>query len=722
MARVWSTAGTYAPVFLIFLSVVGLGASAWFLVSDAAVVGALWVGTLPSAAAAVIVARRSSEETRRERRLRSAIEADRLTLEEERAAFLAERSSTQQRLALIETSLVDRAAALDWTPSPAKTSRIEPAELKHDETVERLIDDATERVFDALREGKYVRQDRFESRLFWEDVGALVRDVAAVYQPGADKAWLEVDARQLAIAAHRTILRVSLRLEQAPAAPPSRKLSDIVRWTETYRSGQSLLEYAKPLMDYTPWLYRLVRVLAGANPATLGLSVIVFELVKKAGFRVSVDVMERYFKGIVRDFMTAVGQEAANVYGGAYGRRSKVWITGAEAVYLARQASESRPMLTEVVRLLDELDFRDEIDRRALQRALVAPQFEPQRADWMAIEDRTEVLERIEALYASHPTAMSAKTLAKWKAGLEARLGHRSRLEARNEDVHAPAQLESIAHSLARWALARGLPKDALEDRLRDAQALVSLEDQERDDLILGVIEQIGDGQTPIDDAEAALPRFDLTEAQTKAYVDDLLGLMTRLRPWGPTPDLELLDEVARRFRVDGIKLRTRLGAGYVSALAEHLQPQSPLKKLPPGAAYAALVCLETEEEWDFIEDGKRIMLRADADKTDKAALRTLQRELSRGAGMWLLVSTRRAILLRKTEVQTLSASAEQVWEGRFEDPSVRVEQPGRWGWRTPTAHGGRWRLPDETVTASDLALEIGRAGAQRLLEGIAST
>ena len=711
-----SVIGTYWPVLLIAVSVLGLAAGSWLLIADPITMGVLWLAALPAAVAAVITARRSRRTAERERKLRAAVEADKIHLEEARAAWETEYTSQQRRLEAIEARLVDQAAALAWTPRPPDQAPVPAELLQRDEAVDRLIDTTTDRVFEALREGKYVRNDRFESRLFWDDVGTLVREVAAVYQPGADKAWLQTDARQLALAVHRAALRVSLRLEQLPTAPSSRKLADIVKWTETYRSGQSLLEYAKPLMTYVPWLYRLVRVLAGANPATLGLSVILFEIMKKAGFQISVEVMERYLKGLVREFLTAVGQEAANVYGGAYGRRSKAWVLGAEAVHLAREASESRAMFAAVVRLLDELELRDEVDRRALHRALVAPSFEPGRADWLPIEDRTDVLEKVEALFEAHPPAMAPRALARWKTGLESRLGHRSRLEIEGGTVHDQAQLESIARSLASWGRLRGAAGSVVHVELAKAAALAELEEEERSRLMQSVVDELD----RVFDGRASLPRFDLTEPRKKAYIEDLIGLMGRLRPWGPEPDFAYIEEVARRFRLDPTKLRAQLGVRYVATLGEQLDAAAPTKKLPPGAAFAALVALDPDEQWDFAEDQKRLLLPTDASKDDKKVLRELQRELLRGAGLWLLASPQRAIVLRKADIQALSAaSSKVVWEGRFADPSVRLERSKGLVRRSASAHGGTWSLPHETSPPTGLGLELSAAGGDRIAKGI---
>ena len=707
--------GTYWPVFLIAVSVFALAIGSWLLVAEPLTVGALWLTTLPAAIAAVITATRNRAAAERERRLRSGIEADKLRLEEEKEAWALHRKDEQRQLEAIRRHIVDQAASLAWSPKPVDDAPVDPELLRRDEAVDRAIEATTDRVFEALREGKYVRNDQFESRLFWGDVGSLVREVAAIYQPGGDKAWLETDARQLALAAHRAALRVSLRLEQLPTAPSSRKLADIVKWTETYRSGQSLLDYAKPLMTYVPWLYRLVRVLAGANPATLGLSVILFELMKKAGFQFSVEVLERYFKTLVREFLTAVGQEAANVYGGTYGRRNRAWVLGAEAVLLAREAAQSRQMLAAVVQLLDDLDLRDEVDRRALQRALVAASFDPGRADWLAIEDRTEVLERIEALFEAHPHAMEPAAVAKWKAGLESRLGHRSRLDVDGGTVHDQAQLESIVRSLATWGRARGAAAEPLRAKLDASRTLSEVNEEERNEILRTTLARsYGPGES------VPLPRFDLTNARKEAYIDDLIDLMGALRPWGPAPDLGFVNEVARRFRLDPMKLRTRLGASYVSTLAANLDAKSSLKKMPAGAAFAALVCLEADETWDFVEDGRRILVPDDASKDDKKALRDAQRELTRGAGLWLLISERRAVLLRKPEVQEMSAGSSQVvWEGRFADPSVRVERSKGLAWTSAAAYGGRWTLPSSIDGMSGLGLELGRASGERILLGI---
>ena len=698
-----------------------LGVGSWFLVAESLTIAVLWLSAVPAAIAAGMIATRSRTAAERERRLRAALDADKVRFDEERTTWETYRVSEQQRLEAIESRLVDQAAALAWSPGPPAPGPIEPELLRRDEAVDRLIESTTDRVFEALRDGKYVRNDRFESRLFWEDVGTLVREVAAVYQPGADKAWLETDARQLALAVHRAALRVSLRLEQLPTAPSSRKLADIVKWTETYRSGQSLLDYAKPLMNYVPWLYRLVRVLAGANPATLGLSVILFELMKKAGFQISVEVLERYFKNLVREFLTAVAQESANVYGGAYGRRTKSWILGAEAVQLAREAKGSRAMLAAVIQLLDRLELRDEVDRRALQRALVAPSFKPTRADWLPIEARTEILEQVEQLFEAHPSAMEPAELVTWKAGLEARLGHRSRLNVDGQTVHDEAQLHSIMRSLASWGRSRGATTEALHDALAASASLTAVATQVdapgRADIVRSSMADRSADEPPV------LPRFDLTEARKEAYIEDLIRLMATLRPWGPEPDLAFLEDVARKFRLDATKLKSQLGVGYAGTASASLDARSPLKKLPPGAAFAALVALNADEQWDFAEDGKRILLPSDASKDDRKALKELQKTLTRGAGLWLMVSGRRAALIRKPDVQTLSAiDSGPVWEGAFSDPSVRVESAKGLGWSSHAVHGGRWRFPFEAPPLSGLSLEVSRATSERIQQSIGAT
>lgn len=716
MVRRPSVIGTYGPVVLIAITVAGLGVGAWFLIPDPVTVGILWAISFPAAIAAMIVGRRTRATAQREWRLRSEIEAAKLRFEEERSAWREHQAAEQRRLEALETRIVDQAAALAWSPEPIRHAPVEPELIRRDEDVDRLIESTTDRVFEALREGKYVRNERFEGRLFWEDVGTLVRDVAAIYEPGGNKAWLETDARKLALAVHRAALRISMRLEQLPTAPSSRKLSDIVKWTETYRSGQNLIEYAKPLMTYVPWLYRLVRVLAGANPATLGLSVILFELIKKAGFQVSVEAMERYFKSLIKEFLTAIGQEAANVYGGTYGRRSKDWVVGAEAVHLAREASESREMLEAVMRLLDGLDLRDELDRRALQRGLVTPRFDPGKADWLALEDRTAVVESIETLFEAHPSAMQPKALAAWKDGLETRLGHRSRLNVEGGTVHDQVQIESVAHSLVAWGRARGASAELVKAQLGVATTLLPLNVEERTLLLDTVWEEVSGaaGQDP------PLPRFDLTEDRKTAYIDDLIELMGSLRPWGPEPDFGFLDDVARRFRLDPAKLRNRVGARYVSVLAELLDDSSPARKLKPGAAYAALVALEPEERWDFAEENRRIIVPDDASKDDKKVLRDVQRELGRKAVMWLLVSRRRAVLLRKAEIKAFSpASSEVVWEGRFSDPSVRVDRSKGWRRKVAAVCGGDWTLPPHLPPLPVLCLEVGPAAAERITIGL---
>lgn len=625
-------------------------------------------------AGAFVVLRQLLSQDAREARLRATIEHRSEELERERSAHAAELNRQEARLRAWNRELTERAAELGRSaPDPRRWEN--PAEaLPLDAAVKDRVGSTRDRIFEALRDGKYVHGEQFEGQRLAADLFEMVADIAAIYRDGDPEAWLHVDAARMAHAAHRATIRILHRARQFPGAPATRDVFELRRHLQTLQAGQDLYERFKPIAKVAPWAYKLFRVAAGANPIAYTAWSLAFEAVKRGGLELSRLTVERTLRDLLGEMVTIVGDEAALLYGGGYGRREKNHVLATEAVELARQAHQSRAMLAAVVDLLTRIPLRDETERRRLLEALGKPGFEAEAADWLPLELRTEVMQDVERLFEDHPPAMSAKAIASWRTGLEQRLGHRSKLVSA-ESMHDEGQLESAAHCVLAWAHSRGI---ALEPVLR---ALEQAEMPGRPDMAGPA------GPTPV------LPRLDLSPERQDILLEVLLDVMSRLRPWGPAPDLALLDELARRFRrKDGPKVRQRLQKAYQATVSEMLGRGGPATSGP--AAYALLLALDAGERWLHAEPFRGPRFGSE----DKAQLREAKQwseDLApKEGGMWLLASEQRWVLLAHTS-RLEATEPTLLWEGLRSDATLRLNRASGW-FASPSIEGGAWLTPKQ--------------------------
>lgn len=680
---------SFGPLFVVIAAWAAVLGLAGFMLEPGPVqwslCGLAVIGALGSAGAL----RRALDHDAREHRIRAAVDHERDELERERRAFVAHVERERATLNAWTRELTDRATEIGRsTPNPTRWSAPEEA-LPLDAEVRALISHTSDRVFEALRDGKYVRQERMDGSLLAKDLMEMVRGVASIYQDGDPEAWTHVDAGRMAHAVHRAATRLVHRLGRLPGAPSTRDVSELQKYVQGFQNSRNLLEQIRPYAEVAPKIFRAVKLVAGANPIAYTLTSLATDALVQGGKELSRRGIERALRELLGSLVEIIGDEAALLYGGGYGRRDPSYVLAAEAMELARRARSSRPMLEASLKLLSTLPLRDELERRELLEGLRSKR-SPDAATWLPLEAREEVMRKIEGHFEAHPHGMSAREVADWRAGLERRLELRSQLG--EEDTHHAGRIESAVESLVGWSHARGIGVAATLERVEASGLLESLVEADRAEL-LGRL-QLEPPVGPI------YPRFDLSKAQQDGYLEALSEIMTRLRPWGPQPDVGFLEELARRFRrADAKKLEQKLAKGYEEQLGAMLGKGAP--SLGGTGAFCALAALEPDEVWTFAHAFPSPKLAEAANPSEAKAW--IQSSSPKGSTTTFLMSTRRCVALRHGGA--LDAPEWTVlWTGARGDPTLRIEVARGW-LGAPSLHGGVWLDPPPPGSRASLPL-----------------
>ena len=309
---------------------------------------------------------------------RDQFDQDKDDLEKWRADLATQLDDQVTRIEARERALIEKFAAhqeLYELPAPS----VEPVGLaasqearlaENDRLVLEILQEEAERAFEKIRANGYVTDGKADVGEIRDDILALITRVARVYSPGSDRPLLETSFEQVARAAGRVCLHMLVLVEQLPMDVKQYNFHSLYSYVQKAVVAYGHYKTATPWLTYLSRGIHAGRLVAGANPVSLGAWVLATEVGKRAGAK----AIERYVNqqaiGLLHDFIRVIGVEVANVYGGDFRHRDPNWIYGAELTELMGRFPISRESLREGLRQISTLQLRNEYDRIYLYRCL----------------------------------------------------------------------------------------------------------------------------------------------------------------------------------------------------------------------------------------------------------------------------------------------------------------------------------------------------------------
>jgi hypothetical protein len=382
---------------------------------------------------------------------------------------------------------------------------------------------------------------------------------------------------------------------------------------------------------------------------------------------VATRVINRQALALLSDVVRVIGYEVASVYGGDFRHRDANWIYAAELTEMLHQFPLSRDGLSHALKEVGALQLRSEYDRIFLYRCIAAhisarPQNFRALACLSAAECRA-VASRLEKFLHTFIHGKTNDRVAKWKSGVETRLG-----------VKLLVKVQPTAHSV----------QVQQEDAVRSlAGFLVGSKEREPHDLAGFLTKSKILSELPTADRTALLskleanppyffehPDLDPESDLVAKYLGDLAALQVRVAPRDAHLD-ELISDVAEYLRHDPKNVQRLLEKEYATHLTERISPESPTRKAPLEVTRAILDLLEPGELARFLYTGITLEWPAGANGT------------SQRGDLWLLGAGQRLILFGLEDDQPLL-----VWRGEG-----KIELNQEKGILSSTAYlrGGLW-------------------------------
>lgn len=299
------------------------------------------------------------------------------------------------------------------------------AENELDRRLFALIEEETEKLFNAIRDRKYSANGGFEANVAREDAMALVRRVARLYQPDAAEPLLETSVALILRAVSRASLQLLVVLEQLPLDLKEMSIGSIYRRVQTAVAYYGAYQRAKP---YFPWASNAVyfgRFALGANPLTLGA----WYATSKLGVQLAKAATERIINQqvlvLIQNVVRLIAFEVAQTYRGDFRQRDPNWVYAAELTHLASGLPASAKTLSLSLAEVGALQLRSEYDRVWFYRCLAAGRSagDTKAASLgLRAQERLLIANRLERFVDQLPRR-GHEAVASWRLDAERRLG-----------------------------------------------------------------------------------------------------------------------------------------------------------------------------------------------------------------------------------------------------------------------------------------------------------
>ncbi|GEM_PF-6841947 len=251
-----------------------------------------------------------------------------------------------------------------------------PSEL--DAQLGRMIQARCDRVWDGIRDRRYVKQEDGEvtgidGRVIFEEFRDVVKEVARLYGKDAEKAELDARIGDIALAARSAIGDLLQVAQQVPVVNVTGwTVREVVTRLEQVQKARNLYRMYTPWQHYVRGATMAARVALGANPVTLAASVLAWEAFSRVGKHVVKTYAEAWLKELLEGSVALVYLQVARTYDGRLTYRSADWLALVEALRihnLVPGIDHNRKLLSD--RIL-RARIPDEFAKLALLRALAA--------------------------------------------------------------------------------------------------------------------------------------------------------------------------------------------------------------------------------------------------------------------------------------------------------------------------------------------------------------
>ena len=249
-----------------------------------------------------------------------------------------------------------------------------PSEL--DARLGRMIQARCDRVWDGIRDRRYVKQKHGEiggldGRAVFAEIRGVVEEVARLYGKDAEKAELDARIGDIALAARSMIGDLLQVARQVPVVNVTGlTVREVVTRLEQAQKVRSLYRKYTPYQHYVRGAWLATRIALGANPVTLAASTLVSEAVTRVGKHVAKRYAEAWLKELLEGSVALVYLQVARTYDPSRTTRSADWLGLVEALRIHKLVpgiDHNRKVLLD--RIL-RARIPDEFAKLALLRAL----------------------------------------------------------------------------------------------------------------------------------------------------------------------------------------------------------------------------------------------------------------------------------------------------------------------------------------------------------------
>ena len=229
-------------------------------------------------------------------------------------------------------------SALQRSHSPETDSA--PSEL--DARLGKMIQARCDRVWDGIRDRRYVKQERGEiggldGRAIFEELRGVVEEVARLYGKDAEKAELDARVGDIALAARSAIGELLQAAQQAPVVNVTGwTVREVVVWLERAQKARHLYRMYTPWQHYVRGATLAARLALGANPVTLVASTLAGEALTRVGKHVIRRYAEVWLKELLEGSVALVYLQVARTYDPRHTYRNADWLGLVEALRIHR--------------------------------------------------------------------------------------------------------------------------------------------------------------------------------------------------------------------------------------------------------------------------------------------------------------------------------------------------------------------------------------------------
>lgn len=259
-------------------------------------------------------------------------------------------------------------------PSPDAETEETLAEL--DVRLGKLIQARCDRVWDGIRDRRYVKQEHGEiggldGRAILDELRGVVQEVARLYGKDAEKAELDARVGDVALAARSAIAELLQVAGQAPVVNVAGlTVREIVTRLEQVQTVRNLYRRLTPYQHYIQGATLAARIAMGVNPVTFAASTLGWEVSKQVGKHVLKRYAEGWMKELLEGSVALVYLHVARAYDPRRTYRSADWLALVEALRihnLVPGVDHNRKLLMD--RIL-RASIPDEFAKLTLLRAL----------------------------------------------------------------------------------------------------------------------------------------------------------------------------------------------------------------------------------------------------------------------------------------------------------------------------------------------------------------